>query len=268
MTRRQPEDDSEQTRTTPVERTLALLTLLARAGDLRLADARAELQVGQATAHRLLTTLVTHGFAIKDPATRRYYPGSALLELGRPPQSYRDLVTAARPVLARLADQTGETVHLGVLEGTQIRYLDAITSTSAVRVTARSGESRPAHATSLGKAMLVCMSDLEIRSLYAGGGLPSYTPTTITEVDALLLELAQVRRVGYAHNRGEVELGVCSIAMTIPDRVPRGAIRGLSIAAPQFRWSSRIERQYAKLLRETVGTLTMAEQRQAAPAGE
>ena len=240
-----------------VDRTLAVLRYLAGHPELRLADVRAHLDVGQSTAHRLMAMLVYRGFAVQDPETRAYRPGPALLEIGRGAAGGADLVRVARPVLERLAADSGETVHLGRLDGVAVRYLDVVESAATLRVTGRVGRLGPAHATSLGKAMLATYDDARVRALYEGLDLESPTPDTVTDVDRLLAELRRVRRRGWARNRGEMESGVCSVGVTVA--VPqRGLLAGLSIATPQVRSGPALERAHAALLKDGAAALCSA----------
>ncbi|MBB5159436.1 IclR family transcriptional regulator [Saccharopolyspora phatthalungensis] len=240
-----------------MDRTLLLLRFLAERSELKLSEVRAHLGVGQSTAHRLLAMLVYRGFAVQDPASRTYRAGPALFEIGRTVGDGFDLVREVRPVLAWLAEKCGETVHLGVLDGTQVRYLDVIESLSPLRVTGRTGQSRPAHATSIGKAMLATADDDHVRSLYLGGELPSQTARTITDLDALIAELSRTRARGYGRNRGEMEVGVCSIGIGIVHPA-RGLLGGLSIAAPEARWSAAIEKGHVGVLRAAAAQVVTA----------
>ncbi|MER5674221.1 IclR family transcriptional regulator [Pseudonocardia alni] len=237
-----------------VDRTLSLLRLLADRREVSLADVRGHLGVGQSTAHRLLAMLVYRGFAVQDPGTRRYRPGPAFAELGRAADAGLDLVGTARPHLVALAGETGETVHLGALVRTEVHYLDVLESASTLRVASRAGQTRPAHATSIGKAMLAALDDDAVRALYPGGRLPARTARTVTELDALLAELRRSRTRGYARNRGEVESGVCSVGVAI-SHPTRGLLGGLSVATPEARWSAAIEREHVAALQRAEGLL-------------
>ncbi len=215
---------------------------------MKLSDVRAHLEIGQSTAHRLLAMLVYRGFAVQDPATRSYHPGPTFAEIGRAAGQSLDLMRVVRPVLTLLAQECGETVHLGKLVRTDVHYLDVIESASTLRVTGRVGQTRPAHATSIGKAMLATATDQQIRKLYPGGELAAQTSRTVTNLDALLAELAGARARGHGRNRGETEPGVCSVGIALVHPV-RGLVGGLSVAAPEARWSAAIEKKHVAALR-------------------
>ena len=147
-----------------------------------------------------------------------------------------DLRSVGRPIMEELAALSGETVHLGTLEGASIRYVDCIESAAALRVGSRIGQLGPAHATSLGKAMLATLSDEAMRALFLSDSLPAVTAKTTTSFAALSAELNQIRERGYARNIEEMEVGVCSVGVAVVHPL-RGLVGGLSIAAPRLRMS-------------------------------
>ena len=217
-----------------VDRALRLVALFRQQPQLRLSVARAHLGVGQSTAHRLMAMLVYHGFAVQDPQTKVYRAGPALFEIGFAVMRDFDLRSVGRPIMEELAALSSETVHLGTLEGASIRYVDCIESASALRVGSRVGQLGPAHATSLGKAMLATLSDEAVSALFLSEQLPVVTARTTTLLTELSAELEQIRECGYARNIEEMEEGVCSVGVAVIHPL-RGLVGGLSIAAPVLR---------------------------------
>ena len=231
-----------------VDRTLLLLEFLGRRPELKLSEVRAHLGIGQSTAHRLMAMLVYRGFAVQDPDTRTYRAGPALFTIARSAVGVVDLGRSVRPVLEWLAAESGETAHFGVLSGTDVRYVDVIESTAALRVTGRVGRLNPAHATSLGLAMLATVDDAHVRELYGGRELRTPTARSIGDLGALLAELGRVRVRGWARNRGGMESGVCSVGLAVV-HPSRGLVGGISIATPQARSTTTVEKTHAELLR-------------------
>lgn len=229
-----------------VDRALRLLKLFSDHRELRLSDARDALGVGQSTAHRLMAMLQYHGFVEQDAVSRLYLAGPALLEIGLAAVQNLDIRGAARPILDRLCAETGETVHLGVLQGTDVLYMDAVESQSALRVSVRIGRQIPAHATSLGKAMLAALPLDRVLQLYPHEDLVAVTERTITRRSQLLAELEAVRSRGFAENIEEGEPGVGSVGVAV---VESGAlIGGISVAAPRARFRKTERDRYAALL--------------------
>jgi IclR family transcriptional regulator, acetate operon repressor len=201
-----------------------------------------------------MAMLCYHDFVIQDPVTRVYRTGPALLEIGLAAVRKMDIRAQARPVLESLSAATGETVHLAALEGHDVRFLDAIESPLALRVSGRVGRLLPAHATSIGKAMLASLRDDDVLALYPGEALQSVTQKTVTSRAELQAELARVRKRGYAVNDGESEDGVSSVGVSVADR--RGVlVGGLSVAAPRSRMQRSKRSTYAELLRDAADKL-------------
>lgn len=230
-----------------VGRTLGLLQFLARHEHVRLVDVREHLGIASSTAHRLMATLVHHEFAVEVPDGPGYRAGPALFALSGAASASIAVKEAARSVLQWLAHESGETAHLGVLWDAEVSYVDVIESSVALRVTGRVGRTSPAQTTSLGKSMLATMPDDDVRKLFAGRVFEQSTKQSITDIDSLLAELRRTRRRGWARNRSEMAAGVWSVGVAVR-RDERGVLAALSIATPQARSSSRLERVHAELL--------------------
>ena len=201
---------------------------------MRVSDVAARLDVATSTAHRLLTTLAHRGFVEQD-ATRRYRLGPTLVAIGRRADRHDALRLRMHHALEDIVAALGETAHLGVLEGRSVRYLDAVESPRAVRVAARTGQSLPAHCSSIGKVLLAAMDDAALRRLYADETtLATRTARSVTTLDQLLTELDRCRRLGFAVNDGESEDDVISIAVPVRDDTAT-VVAAASVAAPLHR---------------------------------
>ncbi|MEU1202730.1 IclR family transcriptional regulator [Streptomyces sp. NPDC005813] len=257
MQKEHPERPSPQYPIESVDRALRLLLMFSDRSEVRLSDAREALGVGQSTAHRLMAMLVFHGFVQQDPVTRVYRAGPALMEIGLSVVNRMDLRVVARPILESLSAATGETVHLGVLEEGQVRFLDGVESDLALRVSGRVGRVLPAHATSLGKAMLAQLPLDAVHALYPREALPPVTARTMTRRSELTEELERVRARGYAVNVEESEEGVTSVGKAVVR--PGGEVVGaLSVAAPLSRTDDDKRERRAALLAEACEKLAAA----------
>jgi IclR family acetate operon transcriptional repressor len=233
---------------TSVDNALRLLKLFAERESIRLTDACQYLNVAHSTAHRLLAMLVHHGFVRQDPVTRAYRPGPTLMDIGLAVVQKLDIRAQARPVLEQLAERFGETIHLVVLEGTQVRYLDAVESTRALRVAQRLGNVLPAHCTSAGKALLAEMTDDQVRALYSEpGSLEQKTDRSVGTLPRLLVTLDEVRQAGYATNYEETEEGVGSVAIALRDRSGT-ALAAVAVAVPTSRLNQALRREISDFL--------------------
>lgn len=216
---------------------LRLLLLFRQQEEVRLSRTARELGIANSTAHRLLAMLQHHGFVRQDETTKAYRAGPALIEVALSVVRSMDLRRIARPALEELAEVTGETISLAVLEGDRVRYLDAVESDKALRVGSRAGTVLPAYCTSIGKALLAHLNDEELMALYPRERLAPVTDRSVTSRAHLLRQLDAVRQRGYAVNDGESEEGVMSVAVAIrdPSMRPTAAV---SCAAPSNRLAS------------------------------
>jgi DNA-binding IclR family transcriptional regulator len=222
-----------------VNNALRLLLAFRENPRIRLSDASVYLDVAHSTAHRLLAMLAYHGFVRQEESTKAYVAGPALVEVGLAVVNRMDIRTVARPILLDLKERFGETVHLVVLEGNMVRYLDGIESDYALRVAGRLGTTLPAHCTSVGKALLAEFDADTLKRLYPkDSALKPMTPKSITTLSRLHKELAGVRERGYATNRSESEDDVSSVAAVVRD--PGGLARAsISVAAPTSRMNAK-----------------------------
>ena len=133
-----------------------------------------------------------------------------------------------------LSEHLRESVHVGMLDGANVRFLAAVEGPAAVRVASRLGRTLPAHCTSTGKALLAQLPESELRQLLPEEQLERVTPHSIATRSELEEELSRTRRRGYAANREESEEGVASVAVPIPTSAP-GLRLALNAAAPRHR---------------------------------
>jgi len=191
--------------------------------------------------------------------------GSALVEIGLAAIRHMDIRLHARPVLQDLAATFAETAHLAALEGATVRYLDAVESSRALRVAARTGAALPANCTASGKAMLAALPEPEVATLFGEpGSLPTLTKRSVTRIPDLLDELRGVREHGYALNREESEDGVASVAVAVVDR-RNSPVAALVVSAPVTRLDDESSDRIAARLRAEAGRLAVLSSAQAAP---
>jgi DNA-binding IclR family transcriptional regulator len=234
-----------------VDNALQVLLLLGESNELRLTEVAEYLGVASSTAHRLLAMLQYRGFVRQDPGSKIYRPGTALTNVAFSILQRFDVTQALRPCLERIHAETGELVHLGILDGSMVRFIDAIESVRALRVAPRLGQLLPANCTSTGKAVLAQLSVDELHSLYPDERLDSLTANSISSRSELELELEAIRRRGYATSHEESEEGVASVAAALPTRLSPLRL-AVNVAMPSSRLTREEMRRIATLLREAV----------------
>lgn len=201
------------------------------------------------TAHRLLGTLQRRGY-VRRLEDRRYALGAGLISLGRvavPP-----LADAAMPVLRELEDAFHETANLAVLDGDLVLYVAQVPSRQRMRMFTEVGRRVLPHSTGVGKAMLSAMAEPHVRSLVARTGLPSFTPSTLTDPDAFVADLRASRHRGFAVDDSEQEVGVRCIAVVMPGLPSPTAV---SISGPAARITDAIVPEVVEALQVAAARL-------------
>jgi DNA-binding IclR family transcriptional regulator len=228
--------------TRTLSRGLDVLEALARADGYGLGPSAIGQRVGldKATVTRLLRTLVGAGYVTQDETTRRYRIGGRILWLAHRVTASLDLRSVARPHLAALRDELGETVHLGVMDDVRIVYVDKLEAENSIQLVSAVGQTMPLHSTSLGKAMLAAVSDDERERIYTRMDFRPRTERTICDLATFRQEIRLTQRRGYSTDDRENEpFGACvGAAIVGADGRPAGAI---SIAGPHFRIHDRLE---------------------------
>jgi IclR family acetate operon transcriptional repressor len=213
-----------------LDRAFELLEHMAAAGgEVALSQLAAASGLPVPTIHRIVRTLVASGYVLQLPS-RRYALGPRLIGLGE--SASRTVEAWATPHLLALAETSGETANLAMLDGDMVVYVaQAPSSRHNVRMFTEVGRRVFAHCTGVGKALLAQLPGDEVRRIVATAGMPARTDHTITDVGLLLDELERVRTRGYAVDDGEQELGVRCVAVTVPGS-PTSA---LSVSGPASR---------------------------------
>jgi Transcriptional regulator len=234
-----------------VERVFELLELITDAGgEVTLSELSSSTDLPLPTIHRLLRTLVALGYARQLP-NRRYALGPRLIRLGE--GANKLLGTLARPQLARLVSELGESANMAMLEGDMVVYIAQVQSQHSMRMFTEVGRRAHVHDTGVGKAMLANLPEATVRAIVARAGMPTPTVRSIGTIDDLLAELAVIRERGYSIDDGEQELGVRCYAMAVPDAPAPTAI---SVSGPDTRVDEAFAARAIPLLRNAAGQIS------------
>ena len=226
-----------------VERAFLLVEALAKEPrDHSLTELSKTLGWPKSTVHGLLSTLVQYRYAHQSEESGRYRLGIRFFELGSRVGDTWDIRSLALPHMQRLNQELGEMVQLATEDHGEVLYLEKLDSLHLIRIVSDIGRRLPLHCTGLGKAMLAHMPSSKVRQIVRDHGLPAFTPRTITTLQALDRELADIRARGYATDDGEIMEGLRCIAAPIFDG--RGNVKyAVSISAIQTNLSGeRLER--------------------------
>jgi len=218
-------------------RGLRLLALFSeRQRSLRLTDMASLTGMAVPTAYRLVMTLVSESFLERLP-DGSYRPGVAVLKLGFSALQGLDLVQLATSHLQRLAEATGETVNMAVLQEDQVLYLVRIRNADLVTANIGVGSTLPAVHTSIGKLLLANLPVADLTARLSAGSYRGGTgPRAIRNLRDLRKDLNQVRADGYAVQDEELAHGLRSVAGPVRDSTGR-TVAGVNVAVQASQWT-------------------------------
>lgn len=193
------------------------------------------LGLGKSTISRLLATLASEGFVIKNPENGKYRLGLSILNLNTIVTSNLEVTRESLPILQSLVNDIGETAHIVAREEYDVIYLNRVECIHPVQFLAHIGRRNPLHATSSGKVILANQPE-EFINQYIQIGMKKYTTHTITNPDDLKSTLAMVKQQGCAISIEEILDGVTSIAAPIYDYTGK-VCYALSIIGPIHRFN-------------------------------
>ena len=206
--------------------------------ELVLADIARRATLDNGTTFRLLNTLVMLGYVAKVGDTRRFRLTLNCLDLGFNAIAHSDLRWLARPILRTLVGEVNEAASIGVLDGTEVVYVERVHAGLArLGVDVRIGNRVPVHSTAIGQALLAFQPrETQIEILKAAPRV-KLTERTVTDLNALLKRFEIVRRRGYAVSDQENVAGLCVLAAPVKD-IDDLPIAAISVAAPTMRVSA------------------------------
>ena len=203
-------------------RGLALLDcFIDEPGPHALTELSRRVGLGMPTTLRLIRTLQEAGYVRQEPTTKRYRLSWKMLQLQDVTTSILDYADLARPHLEDLAAALGEATGMAVLDETEVRHAIRVSSNRIIAANIPPGALFPPHATAMGKVLLAALDPARVRDLALKRPFERYTPTTVTDIDALFAELAVVARQGYALSIEEWEPGLRSVAAPVHSREGR-----------------------------------------------
>lgn len=200
------------------------------------------------SCHLLLRTLLGRGYLYSFGRRKLYYPTRRFYDVACNIAAHDTLIEDLRPMLAKLRDDSEETVILGKRQDDAVLYLDVLESGSTVRYTARAGEYKPLHSSAIGKALLGALSLDELDRWLGSHSLERITTRTLTRAAELKSNIAQGRSEGIFITRGENVIDVMAMASSM---ALKGEVFGVAIAGPLHRMEPALA-HHRKLLRATV----------------
>ncbi len=235
-------------------RGIEILRLFGSRPELSQSEIAEALELPLPTVHRLVTTLERLGFVNRDPRSRRFRLGLELLKLLGPLMEGMRAPDLAREHLRALAYETGETVNLATLDGSEVVYLMGYSGDRLLTAQTSVGLRLPAHCTALGKSLLAAGGDDVAARLLGAGPYARRTARTKVTWAQLREDLDEVRRDGFAISDGEFEIGLVSVSVPLPaldDRPPLA----INVSLPSMRATAPERKALVERLRETADVI-------------
>lgn len=187
-----------------ISKAVRLIDLVAEGVDT-LADISRSAKLSRSTAHRLLSTLVSHNYiAIEN---KRYVLGNRLFELGAIRKRSFDFLETLRPILLRYAEETTDTIHLAILDGQDMLLIDRVFGDRQLRINSYPGLRTPAFMTAVGKVLISKLARENWPNYLTA--IPDGYPRT---ADGLLAELSKAQAENVAFDKDECNIGTCGVA--------------------------------------------------------
>jgi IclR family pca regulon transcriptional regulator len=222
----------------------------------RVTDLAAAAGLPMPTVYRVVQTLTSEGYLDHLP-NGDYRPGVRTLTLGTAALRSLDLVGVATPQLQQLAEKTGETVNLAVLNGDQVLYLVRLRNSDLVTANIQVGSTLPAVTTSIGKLLLAFLGEDDLQARISDASFTSqHGPNAKVSLAELREELEQIRQQGWAMQDEELAYGLRSVAGPVTGSDGR-VVAGVNLAVQARDWSTqRIVRELRPALLETCSEIS------------
>jgi IclR family KDG regulon transcriptional repressor len=232
-----------------LERASFILDILGQSPQgISIKDLSDRMHLPKGTTHRLVSSLSYFGYVRQDQNTKNYFLGFKLVELGNLLLGQLDLRKEAELFLRDLAERTKETVHLVILDGNEIVYLDKLETephTGGLRMASRVGSRNPAHSCAVGKVLMAHLSEEALARIVEQKGLPKRTGNTITDFNRLKDHMALVRKQGYAIDDEENERGIRCVGAPVFNEAGR-VVAAISVSGPAFRVTKKTVQENLK----------------------
>lgn len=207
----------------------------AQEPELTMAEVARKAGLDNATAFRFLNTLVNLGYVQKVDNSRLFRLTLKVLDLGFHAIARSDLRTLARPILRGLVGEVNEAASIGVLDGSNVTYVERVQAgLIQLGVEVRIGSRVPAYSTAVGQAIVAWLPRETQLQVLQGQPMLQLTEHTITDIDALLARLQHIRSIGYALSNQETVSGLYVLAAPVLD-IDGLPVAALSVAAPARR---------------------------------
>lgn len=229
----------------PTKRVLDILLLLSKNEEgLSYTEISKFANIPKSTISPILKTLIEMQF-VQLNSYNRYTIGINTFKVGGTFLSSISGIDIVRSFMEEIVKECNEICQLGIYNNKEVLYLEKIEPSRSIQLVSNVGMSLPAHATALGKSLLIQFTNDELKEIYKDGFI-TLTKNTIDNIDDLIIELENIRRNGYAYEIGEASEEIECIS--VPLESNKKVVAAISVSMPTFRKSEKKFSDIKKLL--------------------
>lgn len=222
-----------------LERGMLTLLFLSKRRTAGVTEVAKELDVNKSTAYRILETLMGFNMVVQDPNTSKYKLGPGILRLSDQLIQGLNIISIAKPLMARLVNETGESSHLCMLTNDNAVVIEQIMTNSRLTVNARIGNTEPVYCSSVGKCLVAFCDQQKRENIINSIDFVPFTKNTILDKDKFRGELNLIVERGYAVDYGEMSEDIICIAAPIYNHIGEVPY-SVGISGPKSRINCKI----------------------------
>ena len=218
-----------------VQKALKVLEcVISHPNGISLANISRDTGINRNTAFQILNTLCACDYLFQDKSSKDYFSGPKLIWICTANNAHSHLLRIAKPILAKLTQETQETSHLAVLDGRYVRFLEKEEAQQSLVVVTNLEEQVEVQIASVGKAILSQMPESRVEALIRRIPYRAHTSKSICSIEQMRADLALTRERGYAIDDEESFIGIRCVAAPVFD-AQNNVLCAIGISAPAVR---------------------------------
>ena len=243
------------TRVQSIDRAVAILDCFSEEKkELKLSEISERLGLNKSTVHGIISTLKYHGFISQDEETQKYKLGIRFVQFGDLVINSMNIRNAAVPVIDAVCEKIEETVHVAMLDGLDVVWIEKRECTKSIKTSTKIGARLPAYTTADGK-IIICYQNKDKIKNYLPKRIPQYTNNTITNKGEFIKKLEEMKKNGYTIDNEEYVEGLKCVAAPIFDH--DGKVRfSLSTTGPAFRMNEERIKELIVIIKEAANEIS------------
>ncbi|HPB79527.1 MAG TPA: IclR family transcriptional regulator [Sedimentibacter sp.] len=243
------------TRVQSIDRAVAILDCFSEEKkELKLSEISERLGLNKSTVHGIISTLKYHGFISQDEETQKYKLGIRFVQFGDLVINSMNIRNAAVPVIDAVCEKIEETVHVAMLDGLDVVWIEKRECTKSIKTSTKIGARLPAYTTADGK-IIICYQNKDKIKNYLPKRISQYTNNTITNKGEFIKKLEEMKKNGYAIDNEEYVEGLKCVAAPIFDH--DGKVRfSLSTTGPAFRMNEERIKELIVIIKEAANEIS------------